>query len=745
MQIKKWLCTALVVVLLFSLMPTVAMAAEQGHGMLTGRQEGQMTMQLATVAADASGPALAPGNHEQWIDRIDQLPAYAADFYSWMETNVQSGGILCEPTQLTPILGASGQYDTYAYRFHSINGSASFTYTGTGHQAAAESAVVADMGNAHNIAIQYATAVYGAFDRDHPEVFWLSATSLYGFNVPYDYDYNRITKRGTVTYTVELYFILKTPDYDIRNPAYQTSDAITADMEKQDSAVNAILQDCPQDSVYEQIRYLNKTLTRINAYNSSVALGNMDDASPNAWKGISALTGNTGTEGPVCEGYARAMMLLCRELGIPCVVCEGEARTTPSGTTGAHMWNYVQLENLWYAVDTTWNDPYISFNGNAVISGYESEDWLLVGSETEVMGMPFDTSHILTNHSTINSLMYTNGPVLEENAYTPPVTVPTLTLKAPTLEFKDMVTVNAFYTAENTQDVVEMGMITYSEQVSQWSVETAEHVIPGATYDEASGRYFSGSQGINAKYLGDTVYLAVYAKLSDGTYAYSKLAGYSPITYANNQLKNSTDVKLKQLVAAMLNYGAAAQAYFGYNTDTLANAGLTEEQQALPEAFRDEMAGSVSAVAADKQGIFANNKGFSKRNPAVSFEGAFSINYFFTPGYAPVDGITLYYWNEADFDAVDVLTAENATGALTMTAEADGQYRGDMAGIAAKNIDRAIYVAAVYSDGTTTWTSGVLGYSIGAYCRSLATKGGTIADLAMATAVYGYHAKQYFA
>ena len=38
----------------------------------------------------------------------------------------------------------------------------------------------------------------------------------------------------------------------------------------------------------------------------------------------------------------------------------------------------------------------------------------------------------------------------------------------------------------------------------------------------------------------------------------------------------------------------------------------------------------------------------------------------------------------------------------------------------------------------------VLGYSIGAYCSSQATKGGTIADLAMATAVYGYHAKAYF-
>ena len=106
--------------------------------------------------------------------------------------------------------------------------------------------------------------------------------------------------------------------------------------------------------------------------------------------------------------------------------------------------------------------------------------------------------------------------------------------------------------------------------------------------------------------------------------------------------------------------------------------------------------------------------------------------------------ITLYYWNEADYEAVDVLTTENASGSLTMEIQANGEYRGDIAGIAAKALGEGVYVAATYTDGESIWTSGVLGYSIGAYCSSQATKGGTIADLAMATAVYGYQAKQYF-
>ena len=359
---------------------------------------------------------------------------------------------------------------------------------------------------------------------------------------------------------------------------------------------------------------------------------------------------------------------------------------------------------------------------------------------TEKMFVPagIEFTFVLTENTDGSvSVTYTSGN-------TPASVIPTLTLKSPTLEFKDMITINAFYTAENTQDVVEMGMITYTSKVDRWSVRTAEHVVPGASYIESSGRYYSASQGIHAKYLADTFYLATYAKLADGSYVYSKLAPYSPMTYANSQLKNSTDMKLKQLAVAMLNYGAEAQLYFGHNTGNLANAALNAEHLALPEAYRADMVSSVPAASATKQGSFANNSGFSSRYPAISFEGAFCINYFFTPKYAPANGITLYYWNAADYNAASVLTTANASGSIKLEGSGTGEYRGDITGISAKALSEAVYVAAVYKNGSTTWTSGVLGYSIGSYCSSQASKGGDIADLAMATAVYGYHAKAYF-
>ena len=56
---------------------------------------------------------------------------------------------------------------------------------------------------------------------------------------------------------------------------------------------------------------------------------------------------------------------------------------------------------------------------------------------------------------------------------------------------------------------------------------------------------------------------------------------YSVKQYAEAQLsRNLANAKFNTLIVDLLNYGAAAQIYFDYNTDNLANAGLTEAQKA---------------------------------------------------------------------------------------------------------------------------------------------------------------------
>lgn len=64
----------------------------------------------------------------------------------------------------------------------------------------------------------------------------------------------------------------------------------------------------------------------------------------------------------VCEGYAKAFKYLLDELEIPCIVVSGEAINS-EGHSEAHMWNYVLINDVWYAVDVTWDDP-ILVNSN---------------------------------------------------------------------------------------------------------------------------------------------------------------------------------------------------------------------------------------------------------------------------------------------------------------------------------------------------------------------------------------------
>ena len=326
--------------------------------------------------------------------------------------------------------------------------------------------------------------------------------------------------------------------------------------------------------------------------------------------------------------------------------------------------------------------------------------------------------------------------------YVPPVTQPTLTLKYPTLEFKDIIRINVYYTAENTRDVVGMGLITYKSKVPVWNVENAEAVIPG--YEVAGSLCFVRTQGIEAKCLGDTYYFSVYAQLTDGSYVYTPLVGYSAKSYATSKL-NGSDAGAKPLAVAMLNYGAAAQEFFGYNTDSLANAGLTAQQQALVEPYRKDMLlSTTTTVASAKEGAFTKKGGFTSRYPTISFGGAFCINYYCIPEYQPASVVRMYYWNQEDFNAATVLTGANATGIFIMSNTGSGSYHALVEDIAAKDLDQGIYVAFAYSDGTITWTSGVIGYSIGVYCNSQASKTDTFGDLAKATAVYGYYAKQAF-
>lgn len=61
----------------------------------------------------------------------------------------------------------------------------------------------------------------------------------------------------------------------------------------------------------------------------------------------------------VCEGYARATQYLLNKLGVEALYVHGEAGgyDQPRSEWGGHAWNIVNIDGIYYQLDTTWGDP----------------------------------------------------------------------------------------------------------------------------------------------------------------------------------------------------------------------------------------------------------------------------------------------------------------------------------------------------------------------------------------------------
>lgn len=79
----------------------------------------------------------------------------------------------------------------------------------------------------------------------------------------------------------------------------------------------------------------------------------------NSYKAYGALVKGTA----VCNGYAEAMQLLLMCCDVKSYIVVGEADKV------AHAWNLVELDDNWYHVDVTWDDP-LPDQGDKVSYGY---------------------------------------------------------------------------------------------------------------------------------------------------------------------------------------------------------------------------------------------------------------------------------------------------------------------------------------------------------------------------------------
>jgi len=244
------------------------------------------------------------------------------------------------------------------------------------------------------------------------------------------------------------------------------------------------------------------------------------------------------------------------------------------------------------------------------------------------------------------------------------------------------------------------------------------------SYDAESGKY-SLKTYVAAKYMTEKITATVYNGNGEHGSAYS----YSVQGYGEQIVKYyaSSFPTLVPMVQAMLNYGAAAQSYFGVNTDKLANAALSYEDS---WQLIDEMVSIDNVTAAIYNGAM-EDVGITKHSASLFLNAETVIRHY----------ITL-----ADGASVGDYTFKVGNAAVTPVATGN-RYYIDIDHIAASALDTG-YVLTVTrsSDGAEySVTYSALNYAQSMFeaCKDNASYS-SLCDLLKAIYLYNSAANTYF-
>lgn len=260
-----------------------------------------------------------------------------------------------------------------------------------------------------------------AFVSDHPEYFWVRADGGLGSELVKTEEewvasvyYGFVPKAGCET-------------LEKRVALQEEIEDVVANLQKQTAGMTSV----------QKITYWDNWLASNNVYNTEASkLGttkylNETDSTP--WSIVGAFL--DGYQ-PVCEGYAKALQLLCKwnyeevagisiDMSIPCLQISGTAN-------GDHMWLAIRMEDdNWYYCDPTWNDPTINIvdeYGNLIRTeerNYSSRTHLLTAQPNDHI---IDTVPLLGT-PTLSAVSYFDemGTTVEETMSTWEVTEDGLT------------------------------------------------------------------------------------------------------------------------------------------------------------------------------------------------------------------------------------------------------------------------------------------------------------------------------
>ena len=237
-------------------------------------------------------------------------------------------------------------------------------------------------------------AASDAFSYDYPQAFWFRGSN-YGYRVSCVRDGSSSTGyRGTFKN-----FTFKPANREISENAHTRMGDF---MDGVQSAVAELKEQTVGMDMEQKIKRIHDYICQRVTYRNDNTL----------WVHSAASLFLDADPAFVCEGYAKSMKIFCYYMGINCACVSGTARGTSSGTPGAHMWNYVQMDDgNWYLVDATWDDVGTPPSSRYLLVGRSTKGQYITIGEERVEYTSFST----TSAETVGPVFIL--PVLAEESY----------------------------------------------------------------------------------------------------------------------------------------------------------------------------------------------------------------------------------------------------------------------------------------------------------------------------------------
>lgn len=182
----------------------------------------------------------------------------------------------------------------------------------------------------------YYQSAVDAYIYDNPDVFYIDTGKLY-FNI------ETTTRGNQKTYNC---YINSGEEQSYLTNGYNSKEDVDRDLKKIETVKDRILTHKTGDK-YKDIKLIHDYLVYNFEYDTTLSKNHIYD-----------IYGALVNRECVCEGYAKAFKYILDGLGIETVIVTGTG-TNSEGKQERHAWNYVNIDEKWYGVDSTWDDPII--------------------------------------------------------------------------------------------------------------------------------------------------------------------------------------------------------------------------------------------------------------------------------------------------------------------------------------------------------------------------------------------------